>query len=40
MIALLAEQLYRGGEGFPFRIRSFCHAGKYQLQIGMSTVII
>jgi hypothetical protein len=31
MVALLAEQFYRGSEGFPFGIRSFCHAGKYQL---------
>src|SRR5258708_15257902 len=40
MIALLAKQSCRRRQCFPFGIRSFCHARKYQLQIGKSTFII
>ena len=40
VIALLGEQLDRGGQGFPFGIISFCHARKYQLPISLSTFII
>ena len=40
MITLPAEQFDRSGESFPFGISSSCHRQKYQLQIGMSTVII
>jgi ketosteroid isomerase-like protein len=40
VIALSAKQTGRGGQRFPFGIRSFCHTRKYQLQISMSTFII
>ena len=40
MIALLAKQPGRGGQRFPFGIRTFCHARKYHLQISMSTFIV
>ena len=40
VIALLAQQFCRRRQRFPFGISSFCHARKYQLQIGMSTFIV
>src|SRR5258705_479467 len=40
VVALLAKQFRRRRQCFPFGIRSFCHARKYQLQISMSTFII